>query len=69
MQAIIDRIADLCYGYKLPGAGGGGYLYMAAKDEEAAARIRRILNENRPNDKARFVEMALSDKGLEVSRS
>ena len=69
VQAIIDRIADLCYGYKLPGAGGGGYLYMAAKDEEAAARIRRILNENRPNDKARFVEMALSDKGLEVSRS
>ena len=68
VQAIIDRIADLCYGYKLPGAGGGGYLYMAAKDEEAAARIRRILNENRPNEKARFVEMALSDKGLEVSR-
>ena len=69
VQTVIDRIADLCYGYKLPGAGGGGYLYMAAKDEEAAARIRRILNENRPNDKARFVEMALSDKGLEVSRS
>ena len=69
VQAIIDRIADLCYGYKLPGAGGGGYLYMAAKDEEAAARIRRILNENRPNDKARFVEMALSGRGLEVSRS
>lgn len=69
VQAVIDRIADLCYGYKLPGAGGGGYLYMAAKDEEAAARIRRILNENRPNDKARFVEMALSERGLEVSRS
>ena len=69
VQAVIDRIADLCYGYKLPGAGGGGYLYMAAKDEEAAARIRRILNENRPNDKARFVEMALSGRGLEVSRS
>ena len=69
VQAVIDRIADLCYGYKLPGAGGGGYLYMAAKDEEAAARIRKVLNENRPNDKARFVDMALSDKGLEVSRS
>ena len=69
VQAVIDCIADLCYGYKLPGAGGGGYLYMAAKDEEAAARIRRILNENRPNDKARFVEMALSGRGLEVSRS
>ncbi len=69
VQAIIDQVADLCLGYKLPGAGGGGYLYMAAKDEEAAARIRHILNENRPNEKARFVEMALSEKGLEISRS
>lgn len=66
MTAMID---DLCLGYKLPGAGGGGYLYMVAKDQEAAARIRRILNENRMNDKARFVDMKLSDRGLEVSRS
>ncbi len=69
VQAIINQVSDLCLGYKLPGAGGGGYLYMAAKDEEAAGRIRRILHENRMNDKARFVEMELSDKGLEVSRS
>jgi mevalonate kinase len=32
-------------GYKLPGAGGGGYLYMVAKDPDAAVRIRKILNE------------------------
>lgn len=69
VQAIIRQVSDLCLGYKLPGAGGGGYLYMAAKDEEAAARIRRILAENRTNDKARFVDMTLSDHGLEVSRS
>ena len=69
VQRIISQVEDLCLGYKLPGAGGGGYLYMAAKDEEAAARIRQILNENRPNDKARFVEMALSDTGLETSLS
>lgn len=69
VQKIIALIDDLCLGYKLPGAGGGGYLYMAAKDEEAAGRIRKILEENRPNDKARFVEMALSRTGLEVSRS
>lgn len=69
VQQIIGKVEDLCMGYKLPGAGGGGYLYMAAKDEEAAARIRQILNENRPNDKARFVEMALSNTGLETSLS
>ena len=64
--ALID---DLCLGYKLPGAGGGGYLYMIAKDPEAAVRIRQILTENRINRNARFVEMSLSTTGLQISRS
>lgn len=69
VQRITSLIDDLCLGYKLSGAGGGGYLYMVAKDPEAAARIRTVLNTNRPNANARFVEMSLSDKGLQVSRS
>ena len=69
VEALTRLVDDLCLGYKLPGAGGGGYLYMVAKDEEAAARIRRILNDNRPNNKARFVEMALCQNGFQVSRS
>ena len=64
-----ELIDDLCLGYKLPGAGGGGYLYMVAKDPEAAARIKKILNDNRPNANARFVDMSLSDTGLQISRS
>lgn len=69
VEAIIHRVKDYCLGYKLPGAGGGGYLYMVAKDPGAASMIRHILAQNPPNDKARFVEMSLSDKGLQVSRS
>ena len=69
VRAITELIDDLCLGYKLPGAGGGGYLYMVAKDEEAAARIRKTLTSCPPNDKARFVEMTLSQKGLEISKS
>ena len=69
VKAITDKIDDLCLGYKLPGAGGGGYLYMVAKDEEAAARIKKILSTNPANDKARFVDMTLSHKGLEISKS
>lgn len=63
------KIKDYTLGYKLPGAGGGGYLYMVAKDPQAAGQIRRILTEQAPNPRARFVEMTLSDKGLQVSRS
>lgn len=69
VKKLTDLIDDLCLGYKLPGAGGGGYLYMVAKDPEAAARIKVILNANRPNDNARFVGMSLSKTGLQVSRS
>lgn len=66
LTALVD---DLCLGYKLPGAGGGGYLYMVAKDPEAAARIRKVIEENRQNRNARFVDMTLSTTGLQVSRS
>ncbi len=69
VQQLTSIIDDLCLGYKLPGAGGGGYLYMVAKDVEAAARIRKLLSDNRPNAKARFVEMSLCTKGFQVSRS
>lgn len=69
VAAIIEKIKDYTLGYKLPGAGGGGYLYMVAKDPQAAGQIRRILTEQAPNSRARFVEMTLSDKGLQVSRS
>ena len=69
VAAIIEKIKDYTLGYKLPGAGGGGYLYMVAKDPQAAGLIRRILTEEAPNPRARFVEMSLSDKGLQISRS
>ncbi|MDR1516720.1 MAG: bifunctional fucokinase/L-fucose-1-P-guanylyltransferase [Dysgonamonadaceae bacterium] len=69
VEGIISLIDDYTTGYKLPGAGGGGYLYMVAKDAGAASRIRKTLNENKPNARARFVEMSLSDTGLQVSRS
>ena len=69
IHRLTELIDDLCLGYKLPGAGGGGYLYMVAKDPEAAARIKRILEENKLNRNARFVEMTLSKNGLQTSRS
>lgn len=69
VQAICRLIDDYCLGYKLPGAGGGGFLYMVAKDAEAAACIKDILQSNRPNDRARFVGMSLSTNGLKVSCS
>lgn len=66
---LCAEVDDLCTGYKLPGAGGGGFLYMVAKDPEAATRIRRLLHDNPLTPCARFVKMDISTKGLQISRS
>ena len=69
VEAIIDKIKDYTLGYKLPGAGGGGYLYMVAKDPQAAAAIRRILTDNPLNPWTRFVYDSFSVTGWLVSLS
>lgn len=69
VQTLTEMVDDLCLGYKLPGAGGGGYLYMVAKDPEAAAIIKQRLQQNPQNPNARFVDMTISETGLQVSRS
>jgi len=66
---LCSRIDDLCAGYKLPGAGGGGFMYMFAKDAEAARRIRKELTEHPLTSRSRFVEMNVSKAGLQISRS
>lgn len=69
VEAITRRVDDLCLGYKLPGAGGGGYLYMIAKDPEAAARIRQKLHTDPLRPNARLVDLSISRSGLTVTRS
>jgi len=69
VQAILTPIQDRLAAGKLLGAGGGGYLLMFAKDEAAAASIRQRLTANPPNPRARFVDFALSETGLQLTRS
>ncbi len=69
VQSIISSVAQYLAGCKLTGAGGGGFLYMVAKDPEAAVRIRGILSQNPTGSGARFVDMAISGRGLQISRS
>ncbi|KAF8299549.1 putative fucose kinase [Trypanosoma cruzi] len=66
---IISRVEKDVWGLKLAGAGGGGYLYMVAKDVDAAQRIRHELTQRPPNATARFVGMSVSHSGIKVSRS
>lgn len=69
IEQIINHISDLALGYKLPGAGGGGYMLIAARDKDAASRIQSVLTQNPLNKKARFVQMNVSQVGFQVTRS
>jgi galactokinase/mevalonate kinase-like predicted kinase len=69
MREMIDRVDDYLLGYKLLGAGGGGYLLMLAKSAQSALRAKQNLEANPPNDRARFVDFTVSKTGFQVSRS
>ncbi len=69
VKAIISRIEPYAPAFKLIGAGGGGYIIIFAPDVGAAAAIQENLRKNPPNPRARFVSMALSQTGMQITRS
>ena len=54
-------------GKLLPGAGGGGFIYMIAHDAQAAALVRRKLCENPPNELGRIFDFQIDGAGLQVT--
>lgn len=69
VEKVIDSVNSHLSAVKLAGAGGGGFIFFVAKDTEASHEIRHRLDQNPPNNRARFVRMSLSATGLEVTRS
>ena len=69
IKAIAEKVDDLLLGYKLLGAGGGGYMVMFAREHEAALRVRELLTADPPNKKARFMDFQVSREGLRISGS
>jgi galactokinase/mevalonate kinase-like predicted kinase len=67
IEAILSKINNLIYGAKLLGAGGGGFLFIVTKGVNQARKIRRILTEEPPNERARFFDFDVDMEGLKVS--
>ena len=67
IESLIDAVRDDLAGYELPGAGGGGFLLLIARDANAAARVRDTLDALTPNRTARRYEAAIDAQGLRVS--
>ena len=67
----IDAIAaahqrDLA-AWELPGAGGGGFLLLLARDPDAADRIRRRVDRSPPNPLSRRFPLEIDPDGLRVT--
>lgn len=67
IEGLLARVAPHVFGAKLLGAGGGGFLLMVCKTPSDAAAVRRLLEADPPNARARFFDFDISRQGLVVT--
>ena len=67
IEAILSKISHLIHGAKLLGAGGGGFLFIVTKGTVEAQKVKQILTEEPPNDRARFFDFHVDAEGLKIN--
>jgi galactokinase/mevalonate kinase-like predicted kinase len=67
IEALLARVQPYIHGAKLLGAGGGGFLLMVCNSAAGAQAVRRMLEAEPPNERARFFDYNISDEGLVVT--
>jgi len=66
IEAMVEPIAADLSAWSLPGAGGGGFLLLVAKDAAASRRIREAFTRRPPHPGGRFHEVSVARRGLWV---
>jgi galactokinase/mevalonate kinase-like predicted kinase len=67
IEAILSKISHLIHGAKLLGAGGGGFLFMVTKGIPDAQKLKQILTDEPPNERARFFDFDVDAEGLKIN--
>lgn len=67
IEALMARVGPYVYGARIVGAGSGGFLLMVCKSPEDAAAVRKMLEAEPPNERARFFDFEISRTGLVVT--
>ena len=63
---IIDLVKEDASALTLTGAGGGGFLFVLAKDADAAKRIRKTLGKNSAAKASRFYDVEIDVEGMRI---
>jgi galactokinase/mevalonate kinase-like predicted kinase len=67
IEKLLASVAQDTQASLLPGAGGGGFIFLLAKSAAAAERIRRTFEAHPPNAHARFFDFGVDQQGLKVT--
>jgi len=67
IEALLASVSRETEAALLPGAGGGGFIFMIAKSAAAAERIRASFEAHPPNAHARFFDFDVDRQGLKVT--
>ncbi len=67
IEALLASVSRETLAALLPGAGGGGFIFMIAKNAAAAERIRARFEAHPPNEHARFFDFDVDRQGLKVT--
>jgi fucokinase len=67
VEALLKRVGPYCFGAKLLGAGGGGFLLMVCKSPQDAQTLRADLEKDPSNERARFFDYNVNPTGLTVT--
>ncbi len=67
IEEILARVGPHIHGAKLLGAGGGGFLLMVCRGADDARAVRRMLESDPPNGRARFFDFSINHEGCAIS--
>ncbi len=67
IEALLKTAKPYTQAALLPGAGGGGFIFMIAKSAADAERIRRVFEAKPLNSYARFFDFDIDQNGLTVT--
>lgn len=67
IEALLERLREGTVAALLPGAGGGGFVFLIAESAATAHRLRAELESNPINPSARFFDFDIDPVGLKVT--